>query len=88
MRRWWRRRRERVERIETEADELARLLGDDAYSEARWREHTASSPASAQEWDLIALWGKVEPALRGRRRFSFTHRTKVFAGGTIRKIHV
>ena len=32
-------------------------------------------------------WGKVEPALWGRRRFSFTHRTKVFAGGTIRKIH-
>ena len=31
-------------------------------------------------------WGKVEPALWGRRRFSFTHRTKVFAGGTIRKI--
>ena len=54
MRRWWRRRRERVERIETEADELVRLLGDDAYSEARWREHTASSP-SAQEWNLIAL---------------------------------
>ena len=54
MRRWWRRRRERSERIETEADELARLLGDDAYSEARWREHTASSPASAQEWNLIA----------------------------------
>src|SRR5271157_5253526 len=33
-------------------------------------------------------WGKVEPALWGRRRFSFIHRTKVFAGGTIRKIHV
>ena len=49
MRRWLRRRRERSERIETEADELARLLGDDAYSEARWREHTASSSASAQE---------------------------------------
>ena len=32
-------------------------------------------------------WGKVEPALWGRRRFSFTHRTKVFADGTIRKIH-
>ena len=32
-------------------------------------------------------WGKVEPALWGRRRHSFTHRTKVFAGGTIRKIH-
>jgi len=33
-------------------------------------------------------WGKVESALWGRRRYSFTHRTKVFAGGTIRKIHV
>jgi hypothetical protein len=55
MRRWLRRRRERTERIEIEADELVRLLGDDAYSEARWREHTASSSASAQEWDLIAL---------------------------------
>ena len=55
MRRWLRRRRERSERIETEADELVRLLGDDAYSEARWREHTASSPASAQAWNLIAL---------------------------------
>jgi hypothetical protein len=32
-------------------------------------------------------WGKVESALLGRRRYSFTHRTKVFAGGTIRKIH-
>jgi hypothetical protein len=50
-----RRRRERIERIETEADELVRLLGDDAYSEARWREHTASSSASAQEWNLIAM---------------------------------
>jgi len=33
-------------------------------------------------------WGKVEPALWGRRRYSFTHRTKVFAGGTIRKMTV
>ena len=32
-------------------------------------------------------WGKVESALWGRRRNSFTHRTKVFADGTIRKIH-
>ena len=55
MRRWLRRRRERIERIETEADELVRLLGDDAYSEARWREHTASPSVSAQEWNLIAL---------------------------------
>jgi hypothetical protein len=31
-------------------------------------------------------WDTVEPALWGRRRFSFTHRTKVFADGTVRKI--
>jgi hypothetical protein len=30
-------------------------------------------------------WDQVEPALRRRRRFSFTHRTKVFADGTVRK---
>ena len=30
-------------------------------------------------------WGKVEPALWRRRRFSFTHRTKVFADGTVGK---
>jgi len=30
-------------------------------------------------------WGKVEPALWRRRRYSFTHRTKVFADGTVRK---
>ena len=33
-------------------------------------------------------WGKVEPALRRRRRYSFTHRTKVFADGTARKNNV
>jgi len=55
MRRWLRRRRERVERIEAEAEELIRLLGNDAYGEARWREQTASSRAMAQEWNLIAL---------------------------------
>src|SRR5277367_2658226 len=26
-------------------------------------------------------WDQVEPALWGRRRYSFTHRTKVFADG-------
>ena len=55
MRAWLRQRRERAERIEDEAGELIRLLGDDAYAEARWREHTASSSATAQEWNLIAL---------------------------------
>jgi hypothetical protein len=52
---WLRRRRERAERIETEADELVRNLGDDAYGEARWREQTASSDSMAHEWNLIAL---------------------------------
>ena len=30
-------------------------------------------------------WGKVESALLRRRRFSFTHRTKVIADGTVQK---
>jgi hypothetical protein len=55
VRAWLRQRRERAERIEDEAGELIRLLGDDAYVEARWREHTASSSATAREWNLIAL---------------------------------
>jgi hypothetical protein len=38
---------------------------------------------------LTSSWsGQDAGALWGRRRYSFTHRTKVFAGGTIRKIHV
>jgi hypothetical protein len=52
---WLRRRRERSERIEVEAGELLRLLGADAYGEARWREQTTSSDLMAQEWNLIAL---------------------------------
>jgi hypothetical protein len=55
MRRWLRRRRERVERIEDEAGELIRLLGGDAYGAARLREQTASSDMMAREWNLIAL---------------------------------
>jgi hypothetical protein len=55
MRAWLRQRRERAERIEDEGGELIRLLGDDAYAEARWREHSASSSTTAQEWNLIAL---------------------------------
>ena len=31
-------------------------------------------------------WDKVEPALWRRRHYSSTHRTKVFADGTVRKI--
>jgi hypothetical protein len=55
VRGWLRQRRERAERIEDEADELIRLRGDGAYAEARRREHTASSSATAKEWNMIAL---------------------------------
>jgi hypothetical protein len=61
---WLRRRRERAERIEAEAGELIRLLGADAYGEARWREQTASSDTMAQEWNLIA---QAIAASTGRR---------------------
>jgi len=30
-------------------------------------------------------WGKVESAVLGTKALSLTHRTKVFAGGTVRK---
>ena len=30
-------------------------------------------------------WGKVESAVLGTKALSFTHRTKVFADGTVRK---
>jgi len=30
-------------------------------------------------------WDKVEPAFQRRRRYSFTHRTKVFADCTVQK---
>lgn len=65
MRGWLRRRRERVERIEAEAEELVRLLGGDAYGEARWREQTTSSRAMAQEWNLIAFAKACEMGLEG-----------------------
>ncbi len=47
---------------------------------------------SVIEWgdpdeQVAQRWDQVEPALRGRRRYPFTHRTKVSADGTIRKIH-
>src|SRR5208337_1814341 len=52
---WLRRRRERAERIEAEAEALIRDLGDYAYSEARQREREASSIAMAREWCRIAI---------------------------------
>jgi hypothetical protein len=55
MRSWLRRRRARLERVEAEADALILDLGATAYSQARWREHEASSDAMAREWNRVAL---------------------------------
>ncbi len=52
---WLRRRRERAERTEAEAEALLRAHGVEAYSEARRREREASSITMAQTWDRIAL---------------------------------
>ena len=43
-----------MERIDDEADALIRELGDQAYQEARRREHEASSDAIAEDWALVA----------------------------------
>jgi hypothetical protein len=52
---WLARRRARIVRIEAEAEALIRNLGDWAYSEARRREHEASSDAIAKDWSRVAL---------------------------------
>jgi hypothetical protein len=49
------RRRARIERIAAEAETLFCGLGVAAYSEARRREHEASSDAIAEDWALVAL---------------------------------
>jgi len=51
---WAPSRRARIERIEAEAEALIRDLGDQAYQEARRREHEASSDAIAEDWALVA----------------------------------
>ena len=52
---WLARRRARIQCIEAEAEALIRNLGDWAYSEARRREHEASSDAIAKDWSCVAL---------------------------------
>ena len=51
---WAPSRRVRTERIDAEAEGLIRDLGDQAYQEARRREHEASSDAIAEDWALVA----------------------------------
>lgn len=52
---WLRRRRERAERADAEAEALIRELGVEAYAEARRREYESSDDAMAREWNRIAL---------------------------------
>jgi hypothetical protein len=54
MNTWAPSKRARMERIEAEAEALIRDLGDQAYHEARRREHEASSDAIAEDWALVA----------------------------------
>jgi hypothetical protein len=52
---WIRRQRDKIERIEAEADELIHKLGVGAYPAARRREHEAGSGAMARHWRRVAL---------------------------------
>jgi hypothetical protein len=54
MNAWAPSKRARIERIDAEAEALIRDLGDQAYHEARRREHEASSDAIAEDWALVA----------------------------------
>ncbi len=52
---WPPRRRARIESVAAEAEALIRDLGAAAYSEARRREHEASSEAIAKDWRRVAV---------------------------------
>ena len=54
MNTWAPSKRARNERIDAEAEALIRDLGDQAYHEARRREHEASSDTIAEDWALVA----------------------------------
>ena len=62
---WLPRRRARIERIEAEAEALICELGEAAYTEARRREHEASSDEIARDWGFVAL---AVARLIGRRK--------------------
>ena len=52
---WPPRRGARIDSVNAEADALIRDFGAAAYSEARRREHEASSDAIAKDWERVAL---------------------------------
>jgi hypothetical protein len=52
-------------------------------SEGHEEKYRAAIDGETQDEPVGQRWGKVESALRRRRRSHFTHRTKVIAGGTV-----
>jgi hypothetical protein len=86
-------RRRKPDTAKTDLEPLARVSGgqgvwSDPESEGSEEKYRAVINGGHPDDEQVGQrWGKVEPALWGRRRYSFTHRTKVFADGTIRKIH-
>ena len=54
-------------------------------SEGHEEKYRAVIDGETQDEPVGQRWGKVESALLRRRRFSFTHRTKVIADGTVQK---
>src|SRR5271166_4519991 len=82
--------RSRPRRTWSQLLRISRRAGvrSDPESEGHEEKYRAAVDGGDPEDEQVGQrWGKVEPALWGRRRFSFTHRTKVLADGTIRKIH-
>jgi len=54
-------------------------------SEGHEEKYRAVIDGETQDEPVGQRWGKVESALHGTKAFSFTHRTKVMADGTVRK---
>jgi hypothetical protein len=54
-------------------------------SEGHEEKYRAVIDGETRDEPVSPRWGKVESELWRRRHTPFTHRTKVFAGGTVRK---
>ncbi len=72
---WLPRRRARIESIAAEAEALVRDLGEDAYNEARRREHEASSDEIARDWGFVALAVARHSGRQTKRRLSLPPRS-------------
>jgi hypothetical protein len=55
MQSWLVRRRAKIAQRDAEAESLIRVFGDEAYSEARRREHEAKPVDVARNWNRVAL---------------------------------